>query len=103
MKNNLYVVYGGKCDEDDVYNVWYTEFAGEPRLFKNREKAEAYVDELLDGFMKTKCYSHNYLIEETEVTHETPVITYQTDIYDKHDYRCFRVEMLVLDLSNVIM
>lgn len=102
-KNNLYVVFGGKCDEDDDYNVTYTEYFGKYVTFKNKDKANKYVDKLIDDFMKMKSYSLNYEITDSYRLEDTPIETYFTDIRDKNDYTVFRIEIMVIDLNNVIM
>ena len=33
-KNQLFIIFGGKVDEDDDYNVTYTEYVREPKYFK---------------------------------------------------------------------
>lgn len=102
-KNNLYVVFGGKCNEDEEYNVFYTEYFREPKSFKNKEKAMNYIDVLIDDYMKMKSYSLNYYIDEGYKDENTQLEKYITDIRDKNDYTVFRIEMLVIDLNNVIM
>ena len=61
-KNQLFVVFGGKVEEDDYYNVTYLEYFREARYYKNKEKAEDYVELLIDDYMKMKSYSQNYEI-----------------------------------------
>ena len=102
-KNNLYVIFGGKVNEDDDYNVEYTEYFREPMYFKNKEKANNYVDTLIDDYMKMRSYSLNYEIIEAYKDETSQIEKYITDIRDKNDYTVFRIEMLVLDLSKVIM
>ena len=102
-KNQLFVVFGGKVEEDDDYNVTYTEYYREPRYYKNKEKANSYVELLIDDYMKMKSYSLNYEIIEAYKDENTALEKYITDIRDKNDYTVFRIEMVVIDLNQVIM
>ena len=102
-KNQLFVIFGGKVNEDDNYNVEYTEYFREPKYFKNKEKANAYVEVLIDDYMKMKSYSLNYEIIEAYKDESSQLEKYITDIRDKNDYTVFRIEMTVIDLSQVIM
>ena len=102
-KNQLFVVFGGKVEEDDDYNVTYTEYYREPRHYKNKEKANSYVELLIDDYMKMKSYSLNYEIIEAYKDENTALEKYITDIRDKNDYTVFRIEMMVIDLNQVIM
>ena len=102
-KNQLFVVFGGKVEEDDDYNVTYTEYYREPRYYKNNEKANDYVELLIDDYMKMKSYSLNYEIIEAYKDENTALEKYITDIRDKNDYTVFRIEMTIIDLNAVIM
>lgn len=102
-KNQLFVIFGGKVNEDDDYNVEYTEYFREPKYFKNKEKANNYVEVLIDDYMKMKSYSLNYEIIEAYKDESSQLEKYITDIRDKNDYTVFRIEMTVIDLSQVIM
>ena len=102
-KNQLFVVFGGRVDEDDDYNVKYLEYFREPRYYKNKEKAEDYVELLIDDYMKTKSYSQNYEIIDAYLDENTQLEKWITDIRDKNDYTVFGIEMIVIDLSKVIM
>jgi hypothetical protein len=102
-KNQLFVIFGGKVNEDDEYNVRYTEYFREPKYFKNKEKANAYIEVLIDDYMKMKSYSLNYEIIEAYKDESSQLEKYITDIRDKNDYTVFRIEMTVIDLSQVIM
>lgn len=102
-KNQLFVVFGGKVEEDDNYNVEYLEYFREPRYYKNKEKANDYVELLIDDYMKMKSYSQNYEITEAYLDENTQLEKRIVDIRDKNDYTVFRIEMLILDLNKVIM
>lgn len=102
-KNNLYVIFGGKVEEDEDFNVTYTEYFREPKSFKNKEKAEAYVEVLIDDYMKMRSYSPNYEITNQYKDENTQLEKYLIDIRDKNDYTVFRIEMIVVNLNNVIM
>ena len=102
-KNQLFVVFGGKVEEDEDYNVTYTEYYREPRYYKNKEKANAYVELLIDDYMKMKSYSLNYEIIEAYKDENTALEKYITDIRDKNDYTVFRIEMVIIDLNKVVM
>jgi len=102
-KNYLYVIFSGKVEEDDDYNVKYLEYNREPRYYKNKEKAEDYVELLIDDYMKMKSYSPNYEITERYKDENTQLERYFVDIRDKEDYTVFRIEMLILDLAEIIM
>jgi hypothetical protein len=102
-KNYLYVIFGGKVEEDEEYNVTYIDYPSEPRYYKNKEKANDYVELLIDHYMKMKSYSQNYEIIEAYRDENTQLEKWITDIRDKNDYTVFRIEMLVIDLSKVIM
>jgi hypothetical protein len=102
-KNQLFVVFGGKVEEDDDYNVKYLEYFREPRYYKNKEKAEDYVELLIDDYMKMKSYSQNYEITDQYKDDNTQLEKYFIDIRDKNDYTVFRIEMIVVDLNKVIM
>jgi hypothetical protein len=102
-KNYLYVIFGGKVEEDEEYNVTYIDYPSEPRYYKNKEKANDYVELLIDYYMKMKSYSQNYEIIEAYRDENTQLEKWITDIRDKNDYTVFRIEMLVIDLSKVIM
>lgn len=102
-KNQLFVVFGGKVEEDDEYNVTYLEYFREPGYYKNKEKANDYVELLIDDYMKMKSYSPNYEIIEAYEDENTQLEKRIVDIRDKNDYTVFRIEMLILDLNKVIM
>jgi hypothetical protein len=102
-KNQLFIVFGGKVEEDDDYNVKYLEYFREPRYYKNKEKANDFVELLIDDYMKMKSYSQNYEIIEAYKDENTILEKWITDIRDKNDYTVFRIEMTVLDLNKVIM
>jgi hypothetical protein len=102
-KNYLYVIFGGRVEEDDDYNVTYIDYPSEPRYYKNKEKANSYVELLIDYYMKMKSYSQNYEIIEAYRDENTQLEKWITDIRDKNDYTVFRIEMLVIDLSKVVM
>lgn len=102
-KNYLYVIFGGRVEEDDEYNVTYIDYPSEPRFYKNKEKAKEYVEILIDFYMKMKSYSQNYEIIEAYKDENTQLEKWITDIRDKNDYTVFRIEMLAIDLSKVIM
>ena len=102
-KNQLFVVFGGKVEEDDDYNVKYLEYFREPRYYKNKDKAEDYVELLIDDYMKTKSYSQNYEIIDAYLDENTQLEKWITDIRNKYDYTVFRIEMIVIDLNKVIM
>ena len=102
-KNQLFVVFGGRVDEDDDYNVKYLEYFREPRYYKNKEKAEDYVELLIDDYMKTKSYSQNYEIIDAYLDENTQLEKWITDIRNKYDYTVFRIEMVIIDLNKVIM
>lgn len=102
-KNQLFVVFGGTVEEDDDYNVEYLKYFREPRYYKNKEKAEDYVELLLDDYMKMKSYSPNYEIIESYKDENTALEKFITDIRDKNDYTVFRIEMIVIDLTKIIM
>ena len=102
-KNQLFVVFGGRVDEDDDYNVKYLEYFREPRYYKNKEKAEDYVELLIDDYMKTKSYSQNYEIIDAYLDENTQLEKWITDIRNKYDYTVFRIEMVIVDLNKVIM
>ena len=102
-KNQLFIVFGGKVEEDDDYNVKYLEYFREPRYYKNKEKANDFVELLIDDYMKMKSYSQNYEIKEAYKDENTILEKWITDIRDKNDYTVFRIEMTVLDLNKVIM
>ena len=102
-KNQLFVVFGGLVEEDDDYNVTYLKYYREPRYYKNKEKAEDFVELLIDDYMKMKSYSQNYEIIEAYKDENTALEKWITDIRDKNDYTVFRIEMLVIDLAQVIM
>lgn len=102
-KNQLFVVFGGRVEEDDDYNVTYLEYFREPRYYKNKEKAEDYVELLIDDYMKMKSYSQNYEITDQYKDDNTQLEKYFIDIRDKNDYTVFRIEMIVMDLNKVIM
>lgn len=100
--NNLYVIFGGRCNEDDDYNVYYKDYTPYT-VFKNKEKAHQHIEKLIDDFMKMKSYSLNYEIIEAYKVEDAPIETYFTDIRDKNDYTVFRIEMTIIDLNKVIM
>ena len=100
-KNQLFIIFGGKVEEDDEYRVAYTEYFREPKYFKNKEKANNYIEVLLDDYRKS--YSLNCETVETYKDETSHVEKYITDIRDKNNYTVFRVEMMVLDLDQVIM
>lgn len=102
-KNQLFIIFGGKVEEDDDYNVKYIEYFREPMCFKNKEKANAYVETLIDDYMKMKSYSLNYEIIEAYRDETSQIEKYITDIRDKNDYTVFRIEMMVMDLNKVVM
>ena len=102
-KNYLYVIFGGRVEEDDEYNVTYIDYPSEPRFYKNKEKAKEYVEILIDFYMKMKSYSQNYEIIEAYKDENTQLEKWITDIRDKNDYTVFRIEMLTIDLNKVIM
>ena len=102
-KNQLFVVFGGRVDEDEDYNVKYLEYFREPRYYKNKEKAEDYVELLIDDYMKTKSYSQNYEIIDAYLDENTQLEKWITDIRNKYDYTVFRIEMVIIDLNKVIM
>ena len=102
-KNYLYVIFGGRVEEDEEYNVTYIDYPSEPRYYKNKEKANDYVELLIDYYMKMKSYSQNYEIIEAYRDENTQLEKWITDIRDKDDYTVFRIEMLVIDLAKVIM
>lgn len=102
-KNYLYVIFGGRVEEDEEYNVTYIDYPSEPRYYKNKEKANDYVELLIDYYMKMKSYSQNYEIIEAYKDENTQLEKWITDIRDKNDYTVFRIEMLVIDLAKVIM
>ena len=102
-KNQLFVVFGGRVDEDDDYNVKYLEYFREPRYYKNKEKAEDYVELLIDDYMKTKSYSQNYEIIDAYLDENTQLEKWITDIRNKYDYTVFRIEMVIIDLNKVVM
>ena len=102
-KNQLFVVFGGRVDEDDDYNVKYLEYFREPRYYKNKEKAEDYVELLIDDYMKTKSYSQNYEIIDAYLDENTQLEKWITDIRNKYDYTVFRIEMIIIDLNKVVM
>ncbi len=102
-KNYLYIIFGGKVEEDDDYNVTYVDYNREPRYYKNKEKAEDYIELMIDDYMKMKSYSQNYEIIEAYKDENTQLEKWITDIRDKNDYTVFRIEMLIIDLSQVIM
>ena len=102
-KNYLYVIFGGRVEEDEEYNVTYIDYPSEPRYYKNKEKANGYVELLIDYYMKMKSYSPNYEIIEAYRDENTQLEKWITDIRDKNDYTVFRIEMTVIDLSQVIM
>ena len=102
-KNQLFVIFGGKVEEDDDYNVKYLGYFREPRYYKNKEKAEDYVELLIDDYMKMKSYSQNYEITDQYKDDNTQLEKYFIDIRDKNDYTVFRIEMIVMDLNKVIM
>ena len=102
-KNYLYVIFGGRVEEDEEYNVTYIDYPSEPRYYKNKEKANDYVELLIDYYMKMRSYSPNYEITEAYRDENTQLEKWITDIRDKNDYTVFRIEMLVIDLSKVIM
>ena len=102
-KNQLFVVFGGRVDEDDDYNVKYLEYFREPRYYKNKEKADDYVELLIDDYMKTKSYSQNYEIIDAYLDENTQLEKWITDIRNKYDYTVFRIEMVIIDLNKVVM
>ena len=102
-KNQLFIIFGGKVEEDDEYRVVYTEYFREPKYFKNKEKANNYIETLIDDYMKMKSYSLNYEIIEAYKDEGSQIEKYITDIRDKNDYTVFRIEMQVIDLNKVIM
>ena len=102
-KNYLYVIFGGKVEEDDEYNVTYIDYNREPRYYKNKEKAHDYVELMIDDYMKMKSYSQNYEIIEAYKDENTQLEKWITDIRDKNDYTVFRIEMLIIDLAQIIM
>lgn len=104
-KNQLFIVFGGEFYEYDDGTGYYTKYYREPKYYKNKEKANEYVELLIDDYMKMKSYSHNYKIMDKRKDEEenTPLEKYITDIRDKEDYAVFRIEMTVIDLSKVIM
>ena len=102
-KNQLFIIFGGKVTEDDDYNVKYLEYFREPRYYKNKDKAEDYVELLIDDYMKTKSYSQNYEIIDAYLDENTQLEKWITDIRNKYDYTVFRIEMVIVDLNKVIM
>ena len=102
-KNQLFIIFGGKVNEDDEYHVVFTEYFREPMYFKNKEKANNYIETLIDDYMKMKSYSLNYEITETYKDESSQIEKYITDIRDKYNYTVFRIEMQVIDLNKVIM
>lgn len=100
-KNQLFVIFGGKVKEDDEYRVEYTEYSTWAKYFKNKEKANNYIEVLLDDYRKS--YSLNCETVETYKDETSHIEKYITDIRDKNNYTVFRVEMMVLDLDQVIM
>ena len=102
-KNQLFIIFGGKVEEDDEYRVAYIEYFREPKYFKNKEKANNYIETLIDDYMKMKSYSLNYEIIEAYKDEDSQIEKYITDIRDKNDYTVFRIEMQVIDLNKVIM
>jgi len=100
MKNSLYIVYGGLWNKDDNCFAHPNDIA--ITTFKNREKAEACVDKLLESYMRMKSYSMNYTIEET-YTECKPLKTSITDITDKHGDIVFSVEVVEVDLNKTIL
>jgi hypothetical protein len=102
-KNQLFIIFGGKVNEDDEYHVVYTEYFREPKYFKNKDKANNYIETLIDDYMKMKSYSLNYEIIEAYKDESSQIEKYITDIRDNNDYTVFRIEMQVIDLNQVIM
>ena len=102
-KNQLFVIFGGKVEEDEDFNVKYLDYNREPRYYKNKEKAEDYIEVLIDDYMKMKSYSQNYEITEAYKDENTALEKWITDIRDKNDYTVFRIEMTIIDLNKVIM
>lgn len=102
-KNQLFIIFGGKVDEDEDYNVRYLDYCREPRYYKNKEKAQDYVELLIDDYMKMKSYSPNYEITDQYKDDNTQLERYFVDIRNKDDYTVFRIEMIVIDLNQVIM
>ena len=100
MKNMLYMVIGKKWnDEKENWDF------NEPRytVFKNKEKANNFKEELLDKYMKTKSYSPKYTIDEEFRDEEGPIPILVNSIYDKHDDLVYCVEIYEVDLSKIVM
>lgn len=103
MKNRLFVVYGGNCEESDEGFVSFTNGLTDPIPFKNKEKADNYKETLLDGFMKTKSYSQNYEITEEDEIVGAPVKTKFVEILNKRNRSVYRVEILEVDLDKIVL
>ena len=102
MKNKLYVVYGGQCEETEEGCIYFTKDLTDPIPFKNKDKADSYKEELIDKFMKTKSYSPNYSITDG-INLDTPVKTTIVDVLNKQQFAVYRVETLEIDLSKIIL
>ena len=103
MKNKLYTVIGGKWIDNKECSGWENPEDMNYVAFKNKEKAIAYKEKLLDEFMKTKCYSHNYTIGEVYKDEERIIDTYITCISNKKGYIVYCTEFQEIDLANVVM
>lgn len=102
MKNQLIIVYGAKTEEDRDGYITYKEHT-EPIAFKNKDKANLYKETIIDEFMKTKSYSHNYTIDEEYQVRDSVIKTYHTDILNKYEECVYRVVIMIIDLTNMVM
>lgn len=103
MKNELFLVFGGrynseKSDYDDLENV-----RGTIKTFKNKDIALKYADTLIDGYMKTKSYSSNYQICDWIKPIDSILDISICDIINKKDETVYSVEIQKIDLSKIIM
>lgn len=53
--------------------------------------------------MKTKSYSHNYTIDEEYQVRDSVIKTYHTDILNKYEECVYRVVIMTIDLTNMVM
>lgn len=100
MKNMLYIVTNKKWN--DKKEAWELDSRGY-MPFKNKEKANDYKEKLLDEYMKMKSYSLKYTIEADYIDEEGSIPMQVSEIIDKNGDLVFLVEIMMIDLSKVIM
>ena len=99
MKNNIYVVYGGKWDKEN--NNWLEIDKIAKTSLKNKDKAYTHADMLIEAFLKEKGYPIGFTISDWYVG-SNPVYTSICDVTNKKGELVFSVEIMTVDVTNII-